>query len=436
MRVGLVGVGYVGLASALSLAHAGHTVVALDRDAERVAKLRRAEDPLGEVGVLELLRSSGVAFTTAPAEALSRADAVLIAVNTPTTERGAVDLSSLRAAAQTIADTAPPCVVLVRSTVPVGTGDELQAGVLRRHRVVSNPEFLREGRALADSLLPDRVVGGGDVGDADVVRAIYDRILTQSWTPVAGMVPGPHPPFLWMDRRSAELAKYAANAYLVTRLSFVNEVANVAAATGADVRAVLGALAKDPRIGPSYLRPGLGWGGSCFPKDARALLSFTTDLGYEFTLLRAVIEQNNEQLVRFLRLIADSVPVGARLALLGLAFKAGTRDTRQSPAIALAELLIQHGYEIRAYDPMVRGQVAEVPGLAGLESIDEAIDGAYAAVIATEWPEFAELDLALLRDMLTGGLVIDGRCMLDARRVAAAGLRYAGICRPASGALD
>jgi UDPglucose 6-dehydrogenase len=436
LKVAVVGAGYVGLASALSLAHGGHRVTVLERDAARVATLRKGEDPLGESGFEALATATVVTYTTEPSAALVDADVILVAVGTPTSERGGADLTALHAAARTIDGTARPCTVLVRSTVPVGTADELQLGELARFAVVSNPEFLREGRALADALTPDRIVAGGEPRSAEVVRALYAPITSQSWKPVGSLRPGQQPPLLWMDRRSAELAKYASNAYLVTRLSFVNEIANVAVAAGADVQAVLDALAKDPRIGPAYLRPGLGWGGSCFPKDARALLSFSTELGYEFTLLRAVIDQNNEQLVRFLHLVTSSVPAGERITLLGLAFKSGTRDTRQSPAIALAELLLQRGYELRAYDPMVKGPVPGVPGLVGVATLDEAIEGAYAAAIATEWPEFAALDLSRMRGALRGGLIIDGRCILDGRRVVAAGLRYAGICPPPPSSID
>lgn len=432
----MVGAGYVGLSSALSFAHVGHRVTVLDTDAARVGTLARREDPLGEPGAAALITSTDIAYTTEPAAALAGADVVIVAVGTPTAERGAADLSALAAASRTIAETAAPCTVLIRSTVPVGTCDELQAGALQAFAVVSNPEFLREGSAISDALTPDRIVAGGDPSAAETVRSLYAPITAQSWSPVAGLVPGKRSPLLWMDRRSAELAKYAANAYLVTRLSFVNEIANVAAAAGADVHAVLAALARDPRVGPGYLRPGLGWGGSCFPKDARALLSFTTDLGYDFSLLRAVVDQNNAQLIRFMHLIAGAVPAGATVALLGLAFKSGTQDTRQSPAVALAELLMQRGYDVRAYDPMVRGSVPQFPGIVGLGTLDDALEGAYAAIIATEWPEFARLDLAVLRRRLTGGLVIDGRCILDGRRVIAAGLRYLGICPPTQTVAD
>lgn len=430
LRVAVVGAGYVGLSSALSFAHVGHRVTVLDTHAARIATLARGEDPLGEPGAAALIASTDIAYTTESATALAGVDAVIVAVGTPTAERGAADLSALAAAARTIADTATPCTVLIRSTVPVGTCDDLQAGALREFAVVSNPEFLREGHALSDAMTPDRIVAGGDAGAAGTVRSLYAPITAQSWSPVAGLAPGKRPALLWMDRRSAELAKYAANAYLVTRLSFVNEIANVAAAAGADVHAVLDTLARDPRIGPAYLRPGLGWGGSCFPKDARALLSFTTDLGYNFTLLRAVVDQNNEQLVRFFQLVTKSVPAGARIALLGLAFKSNTMDTRQSPAVAIADLLLQRGYDVRAYDPAVRGPVQSVPGLVGLPTLADAVEGAYAVVIATEWPEFAAIDLDWLRRVLTGGLVIDGRCLLSPTRVVSAGLRYSGICAP------
>jgi UDPglucose 6-dehydrogenase len=438
MRVTVVGAGYVGLASALSFAHVGHDVRVLERDAARVALLRKGVDPLDEAGFAEALAANTITFTTDPREALAGAHVILIAVGTPMSERGAADLSALRAAAKTVAANARPCAVLIRSTVPVGTCDELQSGALQEFSVVSNPEFLREGRALADSLGPERIVVGGDARSAEIVRALFAPIVDQTWSPIAGCTPGKRPALLWMDRRSAELAKYASNAYLVTRLSFVNEIANVAAAAGADVRAVLDVLAKDPRIGPAYLRPGLGWGGSCFPKDTRALLSFTADLGYEFTLLRAVIEQNNEQLTRFFHTITAAIPPreDTRLALLGLAFKSGTKDMRQSPAVALAAMLVERGYELRAYDPFVRGPVPGVPGLVGAETLDEVVDGADAAVIATEWPQFATIDLGWLRRKLRGDLVLDGRCLLQGRTVVAAGLRYAGVCPPAAADLD
>lgn len=402
----------------------------LDTDAARIAALGRGEDPLGEPGIGHLLASTHLSYTTDPTTALDGAQVVIIAVGTPTSDTGAADLSGLHAAARSIATSAPPCTVLVRSTVPVGTSDALQMGVLTRFKVVANPEFLREGHALAGALTPDRIVAGGDEEARALVMSLYSPITTQSWGPIAGLAPGDRPPLLWMDRRSAELAKYAANAYLVTRLSFVNEMANVASAAGADVHAVLDTLSRDPRIGPAYLRPGLGWGGSCFPKDARALLSFTSDLGYDFTLLRAVVDQNNAQLVRFFHLITESVPTDARLALLGIAFKSNTRDTRQSPAVALAELLLQRGYEIRAFDPAVRGPVNAVPGLLGLPTLAEAVGGAHAVVIATEWPEFAAMDLRWLRGAMAGNLVIDGRCLLDPREAVSAGLRYMGICAP------
>ncbi len=430
MRVAVIGAGYVGLASALSLAHSGHQVRVLDRDTSRIGVLRAGHDPLGEPGVAELVDATEVAYTASPREALGDAEIVLVAVDTPLADGGAADLSRLHEAAATVAERAPPCPVLIRSTVPVGTGDALQGAQLRRYSVVSNPEFLREGHAIADSLRPGRVVAGGSADTADAVRALFAPILAQSWAPIADLLPGAHPPLQWMDRRSAELAKYASNAYLVTRLSFVNEIANVAATTGADVRAVLDVLAGDPRIGPSYLRPGLGWGGSCFPKDTRALLSFASDHGYEFTLLRAVIEQNNEQLLRFLKLITNELPAsnGAKLALLGLAFKAGTRDVRQSPAVALAALLHERGYSIRAYDPAVRGPVPGVPGLVGDYALADTVRGANALVIATEWREFAAIDLEWVRREMASDLVFDGRCILDPRKVAAAGLRYFGIC--------
>lgn len=431
LTIGVVGAGYVGLASALSFAHVGHRVRVLERDAERVAMLRARRDPLGEPGFDELLAAANIEFTNDPAAAYAGVDAVLIAVGTPTGPSGNVDLSQLDSAAESIARSAPPSAVLIRSTVPVGTGDELERSTLRGFAVTSNPEFLREGRALADSLRPTRILAGGDPSCELLVRTLYAPIIEQRYDAVAGVTAGDPVSFLWTDRRTAELAKYAANAFLVTKLSFVNEIANLSAALGADVRRLLEVLGSDPRIGSSFLRPGLGWGGSCFPKDTRALLDFAVTSGYELSVVRAVVEQNAAQLLRFLHQITREVAPGSRIALLGLAFKAGTADDRESPAVALAELLLERGYELIAFDPAVRKTSARTSNVLLAPSAIEAAVNADAVVIATEWPEFAALDLTAVRERMRGDLLFDGRCILDPKRVKAAGLRYRGVCAPA-----
>lgn len=376
-----------------------------------------------------------LSFTADASVAYAGIDAALIAVGTPMGPTGAADLSHLDAAAATLAEIAPACTILIRSTVPVGTGDRMQRGTLRKHRVISNPEFLREGHAVVDSLRPDRVVGGGAVQDEPIMRAIYAAILEQSFRPFGTIAAADSTvPLLWMDRRSAELAKYASNAFLATKLSFVNEMANVAQLVGADIRAVTGVIGTDPRIGPAFLRPGIGWGGSCFPKDTRALAAFAAEGGYDFKVLKAVIEQNNDQLEQFFELIKREVGTGSRVrvGLLGLAFKAGTADCRESPAVALAWKMSEMGWTIRAFDPAVRHLApGTAPDIELVASIEDAAVDADVIVVATEWPEFASADYPSLARRMRGDLVLDGRCAVDPIVVQKSGLRYKGICAPA-----
>ena len=436
MRATVVGAGYVGIASALALAATGHEVCVLDIDPERIAQLTKHQDPLGEPHVAALLRAGlPLSFTTDPREAYRDSAATLLAVGTPPRPQGAADLRYLGAAAETAARFMPPGgTVVIRSTVPVGTADHLRAGALRNLHVMSNPEFLREGRAMEDSLRPDRLVGGGDPQDEQLFRKLYRGVLEQRFDPIDGLGPIPErPPLFWMDRRSAELAKYAANAFLATKLSFVNEIANVAASVGADIRSITDSLAADPRIGPSFLRPGIGWGGSCFPKDTRALATFAAESGYEFLVLRAAIEQNNAQLRRFHRELASELSgiEGVRIGLLGLAFKSGTADCRDSPATALAELFLADGWSVAAYDPAVRASPLVPAGVRVVDSLLDAAQGADALVIATEWPDFATADFGALRAVMRGDLLFDGRCIIDPDTALAAGLRYRGVCPPA-----
>jgi UDPglucose 6-dehydrogenase len=425
MRVTVIGAGYVGATSAAVLAYLGNHVTCIERDAGRLALWREGVDPLTEPGLAELLRNVDVRFTSEPTE-LARADVIVVAVGTPMGPDGRPDLAQIDAAAVQIGALAPRgSVVLMRSTVPVGTCDRLQAGPLRHQHVVSNPEFLREGHALEDAFFPDRIVAGGPDDARPVVEELYARIFE------GRDLPGPHPntvrqvPICWMNAVSAELAKYAANGFLATKLSFANEIANLAQAVGADATAVLGSMGLDPRIGSQFLRPGLGWGGSCFPKDTRALQCIADGMGYDFVVLRAAIEQNMRQLRGFAAAIERVLPAGGRVALLGLAFKAGTADTRESPAVALARLLLQGGLAVTAYDPVVKELPAE-PKVVVRGAVVDACQGADAVVIATEWPEFAAVDLRSVRAVTRGDLLFDGRSMISPAGAFAAGFRYAG----------
>ena len=415
MRVTVIGAGYVGLTSALTFAAAGHEVVCVEREPARRGALLRREDPLGEPGVAELLRETRARFVEADRE-LDRANVILVAVGTPMRRDGHADLRQIDDVARELAREARPgTVVAIRSTVPVGTCDRLQAGVLRRQLVVSNPEFLREGHAVTDSFTPTRVVAGGPLPARATIEALYVPLRRASRDV----------PLIWTTSRSAELAKYAANGFLATKLSFVNEIANLADVVGADADVVLHTMALDPRIGAGHLRPGLGWGGSCFPKDTRALAALAAGEGYDFIVLRAAIEQNNRQLSRFARIVERETPEGGTIGLLGLAFKAGTADTRESPALALARRLARRGRRVNAYDPAVRS--VDDGAIRVERDAFAACADADAVVVATEWPEFADLDLCALRRVARGDLLVDGRAIIDPARAGAAGFRYRRI---------
>jgi UDPglucose 6-dehydrogenase len=428
MRVTVIGAGYVGAVSAAVLAYLGNRVTCVEREMVRLECWRAGTDPLGEPGLAELLRNVNVRFAPEPDD-LALADVIVVAVGTPMDADGRPDMRQVDGAAAQIGALAKRgTVVLMRSTVPVGTCDRLQNGALKAQRVVSNPEFLREGHALRDAFYPDRIVAGGPDEARCVVEELYRRITDCCDLP-RDLVNGPAGtgpvPFRWMSTASAELAKYAANGFLATKISFANEIANLAQAVGADATEVLGSMGLDPRIGSQFLRPGLGWGGSCFPKDTRALQTIADGLGYDFLVIRAAIEQNTRQLRGFASAIERALAPGSSVGLLGLAFKAGTADTRESPAIALARLLIQSGFEVSAYDPAVR-VVPEEPKIRVRAAIAEACQAADAVVIATEWPEFAEIDLRDLRAQTRGDLIFDGRSLISPSNAAAAGFRYAG----------
>ena len=427
MRVTVIGAGYVGAVSAAVFAYLGNHVVCVEREPTRLDSWRRGADPLAEPGLAEVLKETDVCFAPDPTD-LASADVVVIAVGTPMGHDGRPDLTQVDTAAHQIGRLARPgAVVLMRSTVPVGTCDRLQSGPLERQRVVSNPEFLREGHALRDAFFPDRIVAGGPSEAREVVEDLYRAIIERRGLPrfLEGGAPSGPVPLRWMTAASAELAKYAANGFLATKLSFANEIANLAHAVGADASAVLGSMGLDPRIGSQFLRPGLGWGGSCFPKDTRALQCIADGMGYDFLVLKAAIEQNVRQLRRFAAAIESALPRGASVGLLGLTFKAGTADTRESPAIALARQLLSAGLTVNAYDPALRDLPGEI-GIRVRSSIPEACGAADAVVIATEWAEFAGMDLRALRRVTRGDLLFDGRSLITPAAAAAAGFRYAG----------
>ncbi len=425
-RVAVVGAGYVGLPTAATLAHLGHRVVLAERDPVRYEKLARGEMPILEKG-LGTLVAEGVAagrlrFVRAAPEAVAGAEFVFLCVPTPQGGDGAADLSYVAAAAEEIAPhLAPGAVVVNKSTVPVGT-------VTLVHRitgrdditVVSNPEFLREGTAVEDSLHPDRIVVGAD-----------DH---RSASAVAELFAGTGAPRIVTDTTTAETIKYASNAFLATKLSFVNELAGVCESVGADVRDVILGLGYDRRIGFEFLRPGPGWGGSCLPKDTSALVHIAEEAGYDFALLRGAIAGNDAQLARVLRkvaVMAGGSLQGSAVAVWGLTFKAGTDDRRSSPAVALARRALEAGARVQAFDPTVGSAEArgELAGMVLCADPYEAARGAGVVALLTEWDEFRGLDFEKVREVMATPAVVDARNLLDPAALRRLGFAYTGVGR-------
>ncbi|MDE0066878.1 MAG: UDP-glucose/GDP-mannose dehydrogenase family protein [Acidimicrobiaceae bacterium] len=419
-RIAVIGTGYVGLTTGACFAHLGHDVVCADIDVGKVKRLQAGDVPIHEAGLDELVRegleSGRLSFVVESSEAVGDADFVYLCVPTPQSEDGSVDLRHLKAAAAEIsAHIRLGAVVVNKSTVPVGSTLLVEEAMNRPDiAVVSNPEFLREGAAIDDFLNPDRVVIGADQ------QAAADR--------VAELHRGIGAPVMITDPASAETIKYAANAFLATKLSFVNTIAAVCEAVGADVADVLAAIGYDKRIGAEFLVPGPGWGGSCFPKDARAIISMAEDAGYDFSLMRGVLKANDEQFRRVVNKVASVVGLnGATVALLGLAFKAGTDDTRNSPALEVAGLLLAQGAKVRAYDPAVA--TVDIDEITVLDDPYAAADGADVLVVATEWDEFKLLDLDKISEAMVSRHVVDARNILDREALLSRGFTYQGIGR-------
>jgi UDPglucose 6-dehydrogenase len=422
----VIGTGYVGLIQGVCLADVGHSVTCVDVDEAKVARLREGISPIYEPGVDELLTSgigSGRLRFASLAEGLRPllGDVVFVAVGTPASGTGSADLSAVRGVVEQIAQSADhDLVVVMKSTVPPGTGRSLMRRFLEpagaRITYVSNPEFLREGRAIDDWYHTDRIVlGGDDTASVDAVAALYRSLDA---TVIA------------TDVASAETIKYASNAFLSTKISFINEIANLCDCVGADIDAVSRAVGLDRRIGPQFLQAGIGYGGSCFPKDVRALDFISALNGYSFELLKAVIEVNGRQ--RLLPVIALSRALGSladrTVAVLGLTFKPDTDDVRESPALDIVPLLIEEGAEVRAYDPLATP--VSLGAATRADDVWAALTGACAAVLVTEWPEFVDLDWERVASVMSEPrIVFDGRNALDADAVRAAGLAYMAVGR-------
>ncbi|MEJ2852515.1 MULTISPECIES: UDP-glucose dehydrogenase family protein [unclassified Saccharothrix] len=420
-RIAVVGTGYVGLTTGACLASLGHQVVCADVDVLKVSRLRAGQVDILEPGLTELVGEGQAAgrlhFTPEVATAVADAEVVFLCLPTPMGAGGAADLSAVESVARDLREVLPyGTVVVCKSTVPVGTSQRV-AELLGREdvAVVSNPEFLREGSAVRDFLHPDRIVVGSDSPQAaERVAALFAKLGA---------------PTVLMDAASAEMVKYAANCFLAMKLSYVNAVAELCELVGADVSSVTDGMGYDRRIGQSFLQPGPGWGGSCLPKDTHAMVQIAESVGVDFSLVKATIDTNHRQQRRVVDKVRDAVGgtlAGARIGILGLAFKAGTNDLRDSPALAVAELLAFEGAELVAHDPEIREP------LVGMTVVDDpysAVRDADAVVLLTEWPEFRTLDWARVAGLMNGVLVLDTRNHLDEDALRRAGLVREGLGR-------
>src|SRR3954447_16772452 len=423
-KVGIFGAGWVGLVTGAGFAELGHEVVVRDVVPEKIASLRDGRVPFHERDIPELLaRNSDRLTYTLDVDDVVDCEFLFICVDTPPTYSGDADLSRVWTVIDELPALAGHPIVVMKSTVPVGTGEKVRAGLDQRGLdhvgYASNPEFLAEGRAVEDFMHPDRiVVGAFESDDGDAVAALYDGIDA---------------PVVRSDVNSAEMIKLAANAFLMTRISFINEIANVCEATGADVEKVAEGVGLDKRLGPHFLRAGIGYGGSCFPKDSLALKQLASNSGYHFQLLSAVIEVNELQKRRVIgKLKRHLGPLrGKTVALLGLSFKANTDDMREAPSIVLASRLLAEGADVRAWDPVADG--TKLPkGVDVVGSVIDAVRGADAAVIVTEWAELKDLASEDVRSAMANPLIVDGRNLLDPEATRRAGFAYEGIGRPSS----
>jgi UDPglucose 6-dehydrogenase len=437
MKVGVIGVGHVGLVTAGCFAELGHDVVGMDDDPRKVATLNRGEVPFYEEGLAELVTAtmaSGRLRITGDAEAaVQGAEVVFICVGTPSREDGSPNLSYVQSAAAAVATHATsPVVVAEKSTVPVRTGERIRRalnlqsqarGGAVHHDVVSNPEFLREGTAVADTLRPDRIVVGADSERAHrVMRELYQPLLDRHDCP-----------YLATDVRTAELIKHASNAFLATKISFINAVSRICELAGADVMTVADGMGHDPRIGRAFLNAGPGYGGSCFPKDVQAFIHIASELGYDFGLLRETDRINREAkqwpLTQLRRLLWNVD--GKRIAVLGVAFKPGTDDVRDAPALEVIDSLLAEGASVRLHDPVALDQVrSRYPDATFCDKAEDALRGAHAVVVCTEWDEYRAIAPERLAELLEYPIVVDARNLWPADRLSAAGLTVAHVGRP------
>lgn len=429
MRLTIIGTGYVGLTSGTCFAEVGHHVICVDNNPEKVAKLQSGEIPIFEPGLEDLVRKNVAAerlrFTTSIEEGVDQSDIVFIAVPTPPQPDGSVDLSFIEGVAREIASVMKEYKVIVdKSTVPVKTGDKVEETIRRYSTqkidfdVVSNPEFLREGFAVEDLMNPERVViGTKSQRPVQLMKDVYKPFDTN---------------IVVTDINSAELIKHASNSFLALKISYINAVSVICEASGANIAEVANGMGMDSRIGRRFLDAGLGFGGSCFPKDLSAFIKISEQLGYDFRLLKEVQRINSEQMDRFAEKITDTLWVlkGKTIGVLGLAFKQNTDDVRQSPAIELCRKLQKRGAHIRAYDPQAAEKAKELlPDITYVEEMNDVAEGCDALVVATEWPVFKTLDLERVRRLLTHPIIFDGRNLFDPVEMERMGFIYKSVGR-------
>ncbi|MDQ3431727.1 MAG: UDP-glucose/GDP-mannose dehydrogenase family protein [Actinomycetota bacterium] len=437
VKISVIGVGHVGLVTVACMADIGHDVIGMDGDTAKVESLRSGSVPFYEPGLQELTRAGVTAgrirFTDSFSDAVDGTEVVFICVGTPRRADGSPDLSYVQAVASSVAKHATgPVVVVEKSTVPVRTGERiaqalrLEAQARRRdlgHEVVSNPEFLKEGTAVEDTLRPDRVVVGADSpGAHEVMRRLYQPLLDRHDCP-----------YVATDVRTAELIKHASNAFLATKISFINAVARICELAGADVHTVADAMGHDTRIGRQFLNAGLGYGGSCFPKDVEAFVHIAAELGYDFGMLRETERINREAKgwpVRQLRRLLWNIS-GKQIAVLGVAFKPGTDDIRDAPALEVIDALLVEGAQVRLHDPVALDHVRDrYPDAVLCDKAEDALRGAHAVVTCTEWDEYRAIDADRLTDLLEYPVVVDARSVWDPDILTAAGLQVATVGRP------
>jgi UDPglucose 6-dehydrogenase len=454
LRVAMIGTGYVGLATGTVLAYLGHHVTGVDKDRSKIDKLRVGKSPIREHGLDELLALSTerLVFTQHIDEAVPKSNVILIAVGTPSKSNGEADTQYVEAAAQEVAESLLPgrkYAIVVKSTVPIGSNRRVAYVVNRvlsgrgladstHAYIVSNPEFLREGMALNDTLYPDRIViGARESEGVEFVRRLYRPILEQTFSPPSflGRPSGYDlPPMITTDPTSAETIKYAANSFLSLKISFINEIAGLCEKVGADVSEISRGIGLDKRIGPHFLSAGMGWGGSCFPKDTAALLAIGKEYGYDMPIVTAARDVNNLQRLRMVEKLQETLKGvrGRVIGILGLAFKPGTDDIRESPALDLVRILVDRGAHVRAHDPAAISNARSALGEVEVEFVSNpyvTAKGAEALVLATDWPEYRTLGLERLARSMQTPILLDGRNIFDRDKAEAAGFHYMGVGR-------